>query len=101
MTRNNQVGLVPASYISIQTEEEPETAYDTHEQRNNASDNTTVKYVTALYDFEAVNADELDIREGDRIMVTRQDDGGWWEGKVNIHFACRSIRVLFTMDPLI
>lgn len=39
--------------------------------------------VVALYDFEAVNAEELNIREGDRIIVTKKDDSGWWEGTSN------------------
>ena len=40
-------------------------------------------YVVAMYDFEAVNSDELNIREGDRILVTKRDDSGWWEGTLN------------------
>lgn len=82
MLRNNEVGLVPASYISIRPDSETKTAYEmqTQQQGNAASESTTAKYVTALYDFEAVNADELDVREGDKILVTRQDDSGWWEG---------------------
>lgn len=43
----------------------------------------TLETVVALYDFEAVNVEELNIREGDRIIVTRKDDGGWWEGTLN------------------
>lgn len=39
--------------------------------------------VVALYDFEAVNAEELNIREGDRIIVIKKDDSGWWEGTLN------------------
>lgn len=42
-----------------------------------------VEYVIALYDFEAVNADELNLKEGDRIAVTSRDDSGWWEGILN------------------
>ncbi|KAI9318827.1 hypothetical protein BX666DRAFT_1855230, partial [Dichotomocladium elegans] len=40
-------------------------------------------FVVALYDFQAVNADELNIREGDRILVTKKDDSGWWEGTLD------------------
>ncbi|KAI9492598.1 hypothetical protein BDB00DRAFT_827311 [Zychaea mexicana] len=43
----------------------------------------TCDYVTALYDFEAVNNDELNLHEGDKIMVIKKDDSGWWEGTVN------------------
>lgn len=39
--------------------------------------------VVALYDFEAVNAEELNIRQGDIITVTKKDDSGWWEGILN------------------
>jgi bifunctional DNA-binding transcriptional regulator/antitoxin component of YhaV-PrlF toxin-antitoxin module len=39
--------------------------------------------VVALYDFEAVNAEELNIKEGDVIIVTKKDDSGWWEGSLN------------------
>lgn len=39
--------------------------------------------VVALYDFEAVNAEELNIKEGDVIIVIRKDDSGWWEGSLN------------------
>lgn len=39
--------------------------------------------VVALYDFEAVNAEELNIRQGDIITVTKKDDSGWWEGTLN------------------
>ena len=41
----------------------------------------TCDIVTALYNFEAVNADELTLREGDKIIVIKKDDSGWWEGK--------------------
>ncbi|CAO3624271.1 unnamed protein product [Cunninghamella blakesleeana] len=52
---------------------------------NNTSTVTdpVVEYVVALYDFEAVNADELNLKEGDRIAVTSRDDSGWWEGILN------------------
>jgi hypothetical protein len=39
--------------------------------------------VVALYDFEAVNAEELNIHQGDTIIVTKKDDSGWWEGTLN------------------
>jgi hypothetical protein len=39
--------------------------------------------VVALYDFEAVNAEELNILQGDTIIVTKKDDSGWWEGTLN------------------
>ncbi|KAI8337306.1 hypothetical protein BC941DRAFT_353177 [Chlamydoabsidia padenii] len=60
----NAVGIIPANYTP-----EPIAA---------APD-----YVVALYNFEAVNADELNLREGDTILVTKRDDSGWWEGVLN------------------
>jgi hypothetical protein len=38
----------------------------------------TVAVVTHV--FEARNADELDLVEGDEIMVLQTPEGGWWEG---------------------
>ncbi|CEG76507.1 Putative CAMK/CAMKL/BRSK protein kinase [Rhizopus microsporus] len=60
--RGHQVGLIPASYV------EPLHKAET---------------VTALYDFEAVNPEELQLREGDVIIVTKKDVSGWWEGSLN------------------
>lgn len=60
--RGHQVGLIPASYV------EPLHKAET---------------VTALYDFEAVNPEELQLNEGDVIIVTKKDDSGWWEGSLN------------------
>lgn len=61
----------------LQEEQHPVVA---HEQSPPPSPPT---YVVAMYDFEAVNSDELNIREGDRILVTKRDDSGWWEGTLN------------------
>ncbi|ORX50447.1 SH3-domain-containing protein [Hesseltinella vesiculosa] len=46
-------------------------------------DATDLDYVTAVYDFSAINPEEMDLREGDRILVTKRDDSGWWEGVLN------------------
>lgn len=62
------------------TQPEQEHPIVTHEQSPPPSPPT---YVVAMYDFEAVNSDELNIREGDRILVTKKDDSGWWEGTLN------------------
>ncbi|KAI9273305.1 hypothetical protein EDC94DRAFT_644570 [Helicostylum pulchrum] len=43
----------------------------------------TNETVVALYDFQAVNAEELNIKQGDTIIVTNKDDSGWWEGTLN------------------
>eukprot|EP00026_Physarum_polycephalum_P000803 Phypoly_transcript_00804.p1 GENE.Phypoly_transcript_00804~~Phypoly_transcript_00804.p1 ORF type:complete len:1167 (+),score=243.05 Phypoly_transcript_00804:427-3927(+) len=37
----------------------------------------------ALYDYDAVELDELTFREGDVITLTRKVDPEWWEGQLN------------------
>jgi len=37
----------------------------------------------ALYDYEAVELDELTFKEGDVITLTRKVDPEWWEGQLN------------------
>ncbi|MEE6470696.1 hypothetical protein FKM82_009031 [Ascaphus truei] len=36
--------------------------------------------VRAKFNFQQTNEDELSFSKGDIIHVTRQEDGGWWEG---------------------
>ncbi|XP_041439068.1 rho guanine nucleotide exchange factor 7 S homeolog isoform X10 [Xenopus laevis] len=36
--------------------------------------------VRAKFNFQQTNEDELSFNKGDIIHVTRQEDGGWWEG---------------------
>ncbi|XP_024919835.1 rho guanine nucleotide exchange factor 7a isoform X2 [Cynoglossus semilaevis] len=36
--------------------------------------------VKARFNFQQTNEDELTFNKGDIISVTRQEDGGWWEG---------------------
>jgi hypothetical protein len=43
---------------------------------------TWLHTVTALYDFEAQSAEELSLKEGDRIILLSRDEGGWWHGKL-------------------
>lgn len=33
----------------------------------------------ALYDYAAVESNELSISTGDRVRVVRKDPSGWWE----------------------
>lgn len=42
------------------------------------------EYVTAMYDFDALNAGDLAFREGDRIKVLKktQSSQDWWEGEL-------------------
>jgi son of sevenless-like protein len=37
-------------------------------------------YVTALYDFSATQSNHLSLREGDVILVLKQENTGWWSG---------------------
>uniref|UniRef100_A0A4W6CQR8 Rho guanine nucleotide exchange factor (GEF) 7a n=1 Tax=Lates calcarifer TaxID=8187 RepID=A0A4W6CQR8_LATCA len=39
--------------------------------------------VRARFNFQQTNEDELTFSKGDIISVTRQEEGGWWEGMLN------------------
>lgn len=39
--------------------------------------------VKARFNFQQTNEDELTFTKGDIINVTRQEDGGWWEGALS------------------
>uniref|UniRef100_A0A665UU09 Rho guanine nucleotide exchange factor 7-like n=1 Tax=Echeneis naucrates TaxID=173247 RepID=A0A665UU09_ECHNA len=39
--------------------------------------------VKARFNFQQTNEDELTFTKGDIIGVTRQEEGGWWEGTLN------------------
>ncbi|XP_064206712.1 rho guanine nucleotide exchange factor 6 isoform X3 [Anguilla rostrata] len=39
--------------------------------------------VKARFNFKQNNEDELSFNKGELICVTRQEDGGWWEGTLN------------------
>ncbi|KAM9376895.1 rho guanine nucleotide exchange factor 6 isoform 2-T2 [Pholidichthys leucotaenia] len=39
--------------------------------------------VKARFNFKQNNEDELSFSKGDMILVTRQEEGGWWEGMLN------------------
>uniref|UniRef100_A0A8L0DTU1 Rho guanine nucleotide exchange factor (GEF) 7b n=1 Tax=Oncorhynchus mykiss TaxID=8022 RepID=A0A8L0DTU1_ONCMY len=39
--------------------------------------------VRAKFTFQQTNEDELSFNKGDMISVSRQEDGGWWEGSLN------------------
>ncbi|XP_073421975.1 SH3 domain-containing kinase-binding protein 1 isoform X2 [Dendrobates tinctorius] len=45
----------------------------------------TKDYCKVLFPYEALNEDELTIREGDIVLVVNKDcvDVGWWEGELN------------------
>lgn len=72
------IHTVPSATPSPALEE-----YDVSPAHSPVASAPALETVVALYDFEAVNVEELNIREGDRIIVTRKDDSGWWEGTLN------------------
>ncbi|XP_063068410.1 rho guanine nucleotide exchange factor 7b [Engraulis encrasicolus] len=39
--------------------------------------------VKARFNFQQTNEDELSFSKGDLITVSRQEEGGWWEGSLN------------------
>lgn len=39
--------------------------------------------VKARFNFKQNNEDELSFSKGEMILVTRQEEGGWWEGSLN------------------
>ena len=40
-------------------------------------------YAIVMYDFPGEDEDELPLREGQRVRVTRQHESGWWTGEIN------------------
>ncbi|KAF8571292.1 hypothetical protein P879_02896 [Paragonimus westermani] len=42
-----------------------------------------ISFVRALYDYARIHTDELSFKKGDILAVSRQLDGGWWEGSLN------------------
>uniref|UniRef100_A0A8B9LTB9 Rho guanine nucleotide exchange factor (GEF) 7b n=1 Tax=Astyanax mexicanus TaxID=7994 RepID=A0A8B9LTB9_ASTMX len=52
--------------------------------KQDMSDNSSAQLlVKARFNFQQNNEDELCFNKGDIIQVTRQEDGGWWEGTFN------------------
>ena len=35
----------------------------------------------AIYDYDAADVDELQLKVGDIVMITKKDASGWWQGK--------------------
>ena len=39
--------------------------------------------VTAMFDFAGTDADELPLKQGDKVTVLEKDSSGWWRGSAN------------------
>ncbi|EGV63047.1 Protein BZZ1 [Yamadazyma tenuis] len=84
---NGRQGLVPTSYITVDTIVATNTG-DSKKQGPSVAPKRgakRVQYVEALYDYVADGEDELSISVGDRIVSVQEDtDGsGWTEGELN------------------
>lgn len=77
LTSGGARGLVPTSYIEVFTEKKkgPSVAPRRGAKR--------VRYVEAMYDYNAEEPNELTIRVGDKISVIKDDADGWTEGEIN------------------
>lgn len=36
----------------------------------------------AIYDYDATDADELNLKEGDVVEIIKEDSSGWWKGRI-------------------
>ncbi|KAJ2854591.1 Protein BZZ1 [Coemansia erecta] len=76
---SGQQGLVPTSYVDMSEYRKRVVP----ENRALMPPVVAEEYVVALYDFDGRDADELTVREGDRIRVVSRDIGeGWIQGAV-------------------
>ncbi|XP_023700121.1 rho guanine nucleotide exchange factor 6 isoform X1 [Paramormyrops kingsleyae] len=64
---------------STKSQRRPSKAADMAENSGGA----TQLVVKARFNFKQNNEDELSFNKGELINVTRQEEGGWWEGTLN------------------
>lgn len=60
--------------------------------------------VMVLADYTAASENELNLQEGDLIVVMHQDDSGWWEGECNGEigwFPSNHVAVQHTLFPIV
>eukprot|EP00054_Salpingoeca_dolichothecata_P016080 m.93711 g.93711 ORF g.93711 m.93711 type:complete len:562 (+) comp21804_c0_seq2:41-1726(+) len=48
-----------------------------------ANNNSSINLYIASFDFAPSNTDELAFKQGDKVLVTKKVEGGWWEGTCN------------------
>ena len=61
----------------------PVPPWMSHNGTNGIHREDAKRVVVAQYSCNAEASDELSFKAGDKIVVTRQDDIGWWEGSLN------------------
>jgi formin-binding protein 1 len=72
-------GLVPASYVEIQTAEAPKKGPPVAPRRGaKKTEEPKKKYFRAMYDYDASTELELSIREGDMVVMVAEDKGDGW-----------------------
>jgi hypothetical protein len=78
-------GLVPASYIEVQTSDAPKKGPPVAPRRGaKKAEEPKKKLLRALYNYDANSELELTIREGDTLIVVAEDKGdGWTEVEKN------------------
>uniref|UniRef100_A0A672PF19 Rho guanine nucleotide exchange factor 7-like n=1 Tax=Sinocyclocheilus grahami TaxID=75366 RepID=A0A672PF19_SINGR len=57
--------------------------YNQYRSLDMSENNAPQVLVKARFNFQQTNEDELSFDKGDIIQVTRQEEGGWWEGSLN------------------
>ena len=84
LARNGMTGLVPTSYIKIQSVS-PAAGKKQGPQVPPKRGAKKIQYVEALYNYDADGDDELTIRAGDRIILLTDniEGSGWTEGELD------------------
>ncbi|KAJ2635781.1 Protein BZZ1 [Coemansia sp. RSA 1286] len=85
---SQQQGLVPTSYVDMSEYRAPPRVPENRALMPPMAEMAVARdeYVVALYDFAGRDAEELSVREGDRIRVVSRDIGeGWIQGALNSH----------------
>jgi hypothetical protein len=68
--------------VQHQAEQELRSKLEAARKKEEDDFRETVKYVRALFAYDAAAEVELDLKEGDVIKVLKEDDGDWWQGEV-------------------
>lgn len=72
-------GLVPASYVEIQTSDAPKKGPPVAPRRGGKrTEEPKKKYLRAIYDYDAGSELELTLHEGDMVTLVSEDKGDGW-----------------------